>query len=130
MEKRQIISLGRTAEIIVGAGNQVLKLFRDGWSLSSVKKEEKIARTISEAGLPVPAVYGIVEVDGRHGIIYERVDGPSMLNELISKPREPEHFAGLFAKLHAKMHSLEMRGLPSQHRKLEVKIRATEALSK
>lgn len=130
MEKGQIIGLGRTSEILVWDDNQVLKLFRDGWSLSSVKKEEKIARTVSEAGLPVPAVYGIVDVDGRHGIIYERVDGPSMLKELTSKPRELERFAGVFAELHAQMHSLEMRELPSQHRKLEAKIRDAKALSK
>jgi len=127
--KGQIIGLGRTAEIFTWGDDQILKLFRDGWSRSSVEKEEKITRTVYEAGLPAPAVHGIVEVEGRHGIIYERVDGPSMLEELISKPGEAGHFVDIFAKLHAEMHSLEVTGLPSQRRQIEEKIRAAEVLS-
>ena len=110
MRKGQIIGLGRTAEILAWDDDRILKLFRDGWSLSAVKWEENVARTVSDAGLPVPAVHGIMEVDGRHGIIYERVDGPSMLKELISKPEKLEHFANLFAKLHTQMHALQIRG--------------------
>lgn len=129
MRKGQIIGLGRTAEILVWDDNRILKLFREDWSLSSVKWEENVARTVSEAGLPVPAVYGIVEVDGRHGIIYDNVDGPSMLGELVSKPEELEHFASVFAKLHAQMHSLEIRGLASQRQQLEKKIHNAKPLS-
>lgn len=88
-----------------------------------------MARTVFESGYPVPAVYGIVEVHGRHGIVYERVDGPSMLQELMSKPRELEHFAGMFAELHAKMHSSQIKGLSSQHQKLKAKIRNAKPLS-
>lgn len=129
MEKRQVVGLGRTAEILAWDEKQILKLFRDGWSLSSVKWEENVAQTVSEAGLPVPAVYGIVEVNGRHGIIYERVDGPSMLTELISKPEKLEYFANLFAKLHTQMHALQIRGLPSQRQQLKKKIRNAGPLS-
>jgi len=82
MEKAQIIGLGRTAEILAWDNSQVVKLFRKDWSHSAVKWEEKVSRIVSEAGLPVPAVYGIIEVEGRHGIIYDRVHGQSMLKEL------------------------------------------------
>jgi len=128
MGKWQTVGLGRTAEILLWDENQVLKLFRDGWSLSSVKWEENVARKIYEAGLPVPAVFGIVEVDGRYGIIYERVDGQSMLSVLIAKPEKIELFAGMFAKLHTQMHSLELTGFPSQRQQLERKIRNAEPL--
>lgn len=129
MRKGQIIGLGRTAEILVWDDDRILKLFRDDWSLSTVKWEENVARTVSDAGLPVPAVHGIMEVDGRHGIIYERVDGPSMLKELISKPEKLEHFANLFAKLHTQMHALQIRGLPSQRQQLKKKILNAKPLS-
>lgn len=122
MRNSQVIGLGRTAEILVWKKTQVLKLFRDDWSLSAVKWEEQVARTVSEAGLPVPAVHGIVEVDGRHGIVYDRVDGPSMLKELLSNPGKLEHFAGLFAALHADIHSVKIKKLPSQHQRLKEKI--------
>jgi len=129
MGKGQIIGLGRTAEIFAWSDDRVLKLFRDGWSRQSVEKEENIARAVYEAGLPVPTVHGIVEIEGRHGIIYERVDGPSMLEELLSKPGEAGKFVEAFAELHAEMHSLKVTALPSQRRRLEEKIRAAEVLS-
>ena len=128
MSKREIVGLGRTAEVLSWNKNQVLKLFRDGWSLSSVKWEENVARKIYEAGLPVPTVFGIVELNGRHGIIYERVDGPSMQSLLIAKPDKIEHFADMFAKLHSQMHSVELTGLPSQRQRLERKIHNAEPL--
>lgn len=129
MKKGQVIGLGRTAEILVWDENQILKLFRDGWSISSVEWEENVARRVSEAGLPVPAVFGIVKVENRHGIIYEHVDGSSMLQELISKPGELEHLASMFARLHAQMHSLKIKGLPPQRQQLEKKIHNAKPLS-
>ncbi len=114
MEKGQVIGIGRTAEILAWDENKVVKLFRENWSLSSVEWEEKVARLVSEAGAPIPAVHGIVEVKGRHGIIYERVDGPSMLEELMSKTEEIEHFANMYSELHAQIHSLKVKGLESQ----------------
>ena len=129
MKKGQIIGIGRTAEILAWENNQILKLFRKAWSLSPVKWEEKAARTVSEtAGLPVPCVHGIVEVKGRHGILYDNVEGQSMLKELESKPSELEHFASLFAELHAKMHSVRVEDLPSQHQQIEKKILRAEPL--
>ena len=129
MRRRRVIGLGRTAEILVWEDNKILKLFRNGWSLRAVKSEEKVAQIVSEAGLPVPAVYGIVKVECRHGILYDRVNGPSMLKELMSKPEELEDFANLFAELHADMHSVRVGELPSQHQRVEAKIRSAEPLT-
>jgi len=47
----------------------------------------------------------------------------------MSKPEEVKYFAGVFAELHAEMHSREVTGLPSQRRQLEAKIGAAKALS-
>lgn len=128
MRKGQIIGLGRTAEILAWDDDKVLKLFRGDWSPSAVKWEAKVAQTVFEAGLPVPAVYGIVEEKGRHGILYDRVDGSSMLNELTSQPEKLKHYADVFAKLHENMHSVEVEELPSLHQRLEDKIRSVKSL--
>lgn len=128
VKKGQTIGLGRTAEIIAWDNNQVLKLFRKGQTFSAVKEEAKIARAVSDAGLPVPAVCGIVEVRGRHGILYENVDGPSMLKALLSKPDRLTYLASLFAELHAKLHSSKVEKLLSQRQRLEEKIRNAEPL--
>lgn len=41
--------------------------------------EARVARAIHAAGVASPAAGDIVEVDGRRGLIYERLEGPSML---------------------------------------------------
>lgn len=130
MKKGQIIGLGRTAEIMFWDENKVLKLFHEGWALSAVKWEEKTARTISDAGLPVPAVYGIIQLNGRFGILYDHIDGRSMLKDLMSNPSKLDNYATLFARLHAKIHSLQVKELPSQHQRLAKKISLAKSLPK
>jgi hypothetical protein len=75
---------GRTAEIYAWGTNQILKLFRSGWPLAAAEQEAQISRTVHELGLPVPATAGLIEVEGRHGIVFERIDGPSMLQQLLT----------------------------------------------
>ena len=130
MEKGQVLSdSGRTAQVLVWDNNQVLKLFREGFTISHIQKEEKISRTIFEAGLPVPAVHGIVEVKGRYGIVFDRVDGPLMMEEILTKPGELTYLTKLFAELHAKMHAITIPGLSSQRQKLASQIQSAPRLS-
>jgi uncharacterized protein (TIGR02172 family) len=130
LEKGQILSdIGRTAQVITWDNNKVIKLFREGFTFSHIEKEEKISRTVFEVGLPVPAVHGIVEVEGRYGILFERVDGPSMMEEMITKPDELIRLTKLLSELHAKMHTITVTGLPSQRQKLASQIQSAPRLS-
>jgi len=130
LEKGRVLSdSGRTAQVLVWDNNQVLKLFREGFTISRIQKEEKISRTIFEAGLPVPAVHGIVEVKGRYGIVFDRVDGPLMMEELFTKPGEFTYLMKLFAEIHAKMHTITIPGLSSQRQKLVSQIQSAPRLS-
>jgi len=123
------IALGRTAEVYAWEEGQVLKLFQDWFSADGVQYEARIARAVHAAGLPVPAVGEVVEIEGRLGLIYERVDGVSMGEILAAKPWMLPRFARLLAELHADMHASSIApDLPSQHQRLEDKIRAAEAL--
>jgi uncharacterized protein (TIGR02172 family) len=130
LEKGHILSdSGRTAQVLVWDNNQVLKLFREGFTLSHIQKEERITRTIFKAGLPVPAVHGIIEVEGRYGIVFDRVDGPLMMEEMLTKLGELTRLTKLFAEIHAKMHTIMLPGLPSQRQKLASQIQSAPRLS-
>jgi hypothetical protein len=128
--KGQILSdFGRTAQVLVWDNDRVLKLFREGFTISHVQKEERMARTAFEAGLPVPAVHGIIEVEERYGIVFDRVDGPLMMEEMLTKLGELTYLTKLFAEIHAKMHAITIPGLPSQRQKLTSQIQAAPRLS-
>jgi len=123
------IALGRTAEIYAWEEGQVLKLFKDWFSSDGVKYEAQIARAVHTSGLPVPAVGEVVEINGRLGLIYERVAGPSMLEYLLTKPWTFIREARVLAELHADMHASNiLPELPSQRQRLEDKIRSAAVL--
>lgn len=128
MVKGELIGQGRIAEVFAWGEDQVLKLFRARCPADWVEYEAQVARTVHRTGLAVPAVGDVVEVDGRWGIVYERVDGPSMLERLGTQPWTLVRAARLLAELHAAMHACAAPELPSLRQRLESKIRAAEAL--
>jgi hypothetical protein len=73
---------GRTAEIFLWDGDHVLKLYHDWCPSDWVENEARIACAIHDAGIPSPAAGKIVEVNGRRGLLYERINGISMLQEI------------------------------------------------
>jgi aminoglycoside phosphotransferase (APT) family kinase protein len=119
---------GRTAEVFAWKDGQVLKLFLDWVPSVWVETEAKVSRAVYEAGLPAPATEGLVEVNGRRGIVFERVEGPSMLAEFRSKPWKLVRSARQLAELHAAIHALPGAELPANRQRLEGSIRAAQAL--
>ena len=123
------IALGRTAEIYAWEDGWVLKLFYDWFSEESAKIEARLARAVQAAGLPVPAVGEILEIDNRLGLPYRRVDGSSILEQVRAKPWTLPKFSRLLAELQAGMHDNQtVEGLPSQRQRLESKIRQAQGL--
>ena len=133
MKKGPLIGTGRTAEIFAWGDDGILKLFMDWCPHSWIEKEERLSRIVYETGLPVPAVEGIIEVNGRSGIIFERITGRSMpdliMNEMTSNPEGVLPYAEILAELHASIHSFEIPDLPSLRDMIERGIRNARALS-
>lgn len=123
------IACGRTAEIHTWQEGQVLKLFRGWVGPESIEREARIARAIHAGGLPVPAVGEIVRLDGRDGLIYERVDGVPMWESFSRKPWKLLYYARRTAELHVEMHARTIQTeIPSQRQKLVSKIQHAEVL--
>ena len=123
IEKGKQIGLGRTAEIYSWKDGQVLKLYLDKYPFGDAEHEARITEAAHKAGLPVPAVKEVIEVMGRAGIVFERVEGPIMSKAVASKPWRLSHYASMMAELHARMHSCQIPGLPSQREYLKTIIR-------
>ena len=127
------VGQGRTADIYQWDNHQMLKLFHTRWSLSAVEQEAHISRIVQETGLPVPATGGMVEIDGRYGILFERIDGPTMLRQLGAKPWTAISLLHAFADLHVRMHAHtmamgELGELPSQRQQLRQLIQRASPL--
>jgi len=93
------IAEGREAEVYAWSGDAVLKLYRPGY-LGHVAEASALA-TLDNAGL-APRLIGAVDIDGRHGLILERLDGSDTLTLLA---RTPWRFLRL-ARIHAEAHAV------------------------
>jgi aminoglycoside phosphotransferase (APT) family kinase protein len=123
-----LLALGRTAEVYAWQEDQVLKLFYAWCSPDSVQHEIEIGRAIAAMALPTPKLVGALEIEGRHGILYERVEGPSMLKQCNSKPWLVFRFARQLADLHAEIHSHNGDGLPPVRPSLRWEIEQVDSL--
>ncbi len=117
---RVVVGEGRTAEVLAWGEGRVLKLYREGFRREGAATEARVTRLVHEAGLAAPAVFdgsgpdGLVDVEGRAGIVYERIDGVSMLREMAQRPWRLRSYCRTFARLHAEMHATRIPALPSQ----------------
>lgn len=128
--KGAIIGKGRAAEVFAWGDGQALKLFRNpATPVAEVEREFHTTAAVHKAGLSAPAVDRMVEVEGRPGIVFERIEGPTMSQAMLGAPFSLFQMAGGMAELHAAMHSCELPDLPARRDRLEFGIRAAEALT-
>jgi tRNA A-37 threonylcarbamoyl transferase component Bud32 len=73
------IGEGAYAEAYAWAPGQVIKLFKHGTPRRMPWFEARMIRAVLAAGVPVPEVFGEVTLDGRFGIVLQRLDGPTLL---------------------------------------------------
>lgn len=97
---------GRTAEIYSYGDGKVLKLFFSTIPQSWSGREADIGQYIQDAELPVPKVFQCLTVNNRNGVVYERIDGPTLLNQLGRMPWKAGPYARLLASLHARVHQV------------------------
>ncbi|MFQ6012895.1 MAG: phosphotransferase family protein [Thermoplasmata archaeon] len=121
--------MGRTAEILAWGDGLVLKLLYEGFPPQMAEDEARVTGSLHELGLSVPRVEGVTEVDGRPGVIFERVDGPSMLAQVTRAPWPVSRAARRLADLHAAMHVRRQPDLPRLRDALERRIQNAPGLT-
>jgi tRNA A-37 threonylcarbamoyl transferase component Bud32 len=72
------IGEGAFSEVYAWAPGQVIKLFKPGVPRWMPRHEARMIRAVRAAGLPVPEMFGEVTLDGRSGIVMQRLDGPTL----------------------------------------------------
>lgn len=129
MEKGISIGQGRTAEIFLWGEKAVLKLFRANLHSSVADSEIRVNELLRHLPVPAPRMLDVVEVEGRRGIVFERVEGESMLKQLLRRPWQVGRFASILAELHVKMHQAACDTLPPQKAYWEGQIRGVKQLT-
>jgi thiamine kinase len=100
------------AEVFAYGEGRVLKLDRPEWDGVSAFESDVITR-VAGAGLPVARSHGVVTIDGRCGVVLDRVEGRSLLEELQeSSVPQAERLAERFSALQACINETVVDGLP------------------
>ena len=90
------IARGNTSDIWAWSKQSVVKVLRPGIPEHWATMEAETLARVHAAGLPVPESEGVVDFDGRPGIVMERIDGIAMWERI---KREPATVAGLIEQL-------------------------------
>jgi Ser/Thr protein kinase RdoA (MazF antagonist) len=130
VEKGALIGAGRTADVYAWGDEQVLKLYQEWMPLRAIEREFETTRLARQAGLPVPAAEKMLQLDGRLGIVFERIVGKSMLKILEARPWQLVSIAHLLADYHARMHACSLPPkAPGQREQIEQGIAWAKDLS-
>jgi Ser/Thr protein kinase RdoA (MazF antagonist) len=118
----ELLAEGRTAEVFAYGEGRVLKLDRPDWNGLSAF-EATVLVDLAAAGLPVARAHGTVTVDGRSGVILDRVEGPSLLQVLSDAgPDEIDRLASRFVALQLQLNATTVGGLPDLVPRLRAEI--------
>jgi aminoglycoside phosphotransferase (APT) family kinase protein len=104
LEGKQLLASGWTSDVYTWDEGRVLKLHGEWMPAFLADWEWKNSRAVHAMGLSAPAVFEQVEVAGRRGIIFERLDGVSLFRHVESRPWLIFGAARQLADLHAKIH--------------------------
>ena len=100
LQRGSLLGQGRTAEVFAWGNDKVLKLFYSWFPQWPIEYEADVGRAVYETGVPAPKVYGVIDCDGRKGIIYQRIFGRSLIRHMEEKPWKIGRFARELAALH------------------------------
>jgi Ser/Thr protein kinase RdoA (MazF antagonist) len=114
-----LIGEGREAEVFALDDARVLRLARDACFEPTLHAEHDALVAAAAAGAPVPRVFERVSVDGRPGLVLERLVARNLLLEIGERPWRVWSIGRELGRLHARVHrAAAPESLPSVHARL------------
>lgn len=121
-------------------GSKVVKLAKPNTITAALEAELHHCRIASACGLPVPKPYDLVNVEGRAGIVFERIDGETIMKRFVEKAVEQSKLpefrptgdfvnARITAQLFHQIHSHSVDHMPSQRENIKHNIVEEQYLS-
>ncbi|GAA0359458.1 aminoglycoside phosphotransferase family protein [Bacillus horti] len=111
MQMGQLVGRGRTADVYDWSEREVVKVFHH---LGAAEYEANNARIINQMGLSIrtPEVVSVIKVDdGREAIVYEKIEGQTMLRLMEATQESLTYYGKLLAEIHAALHEREAEEL-------------------
>ncbi|MCL2717922.1 MAG: phosphotransferase [Lachnospiraceae bacterium] len=121
INKMTLIGSGAQADIYLYE-NKAFKIYKNNYMEDEARCEADLQKKAQRAGLPVPLVYDVTDVDGRCAIIMEYIQGKPVGEMLLENMEKAYEYLSLSVDLQIEIHKIHANGFPSQISKLENKI--------
>ncbi len=102
-----LIALGRTSDVYEYGRGSVVKVPRPGVPAAWAAIEAEITTAVHSNGLPTPAVLGLEIVEGRESVVFERIDGQSMWQQVRDGGRSVTSVAVELAEIQLALHGAD-----------------------
>ncbi len=122
VKHRPVMSRGATGTVYALDDQRIVKVFPAGYPMSKIVDEFKKASLFHSRNLPSPRCYGIVQVDNRFGLVFERVYGISLTKAVLQKPHKMEFYIKRMVQLSKRIHAADVAGFgldSAKHQYLE-----------
>lgn len=95
----------------------ILKVYRENWTLEDVQKEREKSQDAFLKGLSTAISYDVVKCGESFGIVYEMIDAKTLEQTILDDPENMEEYSRRFAEFVKEQHRIEIDA-PSfkQHR--------------
>ncbi|TYP73233.1 phosphotransferase family protein [Paenibacillus methanolicus] len=130
MRKGQLLGVGNTARVYEWGASEAIKIFhlREG-AREEAMKEARNAEIVSRLSVKAPRFSGMIEYEGKTCLLYEKVEGPTMLEYIQPTKSDVTEYARLMAQLQAELHAAEFDVRPNLKFELAARIRHTPVIA-
>lgn len=108
----EFLAEGRMSQVYLLKDKRVLKLLHETVPDDKVDDELRRCQLVAEAGVRTPRALGVVEVDGRRGIVFEWAGDADLMNAKLQNPLNVASGARFMAEVQRKYLRCEALELP------------------
>lgn len=129
MKDLKLLAEGRTAQVFDWKDDTVLKLFFDWFPEKYINIEYNRNIVIRDYDIPAPKLLDRIEIEGRIGLIFEKLQGETLLKHVLKKRILFMKYAQIMSKLHYDIHKIDIPNLPPVQDFLKMCIENVDELS-
>jgi len=124
------VATGRTSALYALGTDSVVKVPRPEVPDQWLQLEAELTIAVRKAGVPAPEVRDVVRWNNRIAVVFERVDGPSMWQQILADPASAPRHATDLVHIHAEVLAMGVpSGLPDFVDRMQRKIAQAEQLT-
>lgn len=126
----QLLGVGNTASVFEWGTNEVIKIFHlQENAREEAMKEARNAEIVNRLPVKAPRFSGMTEYEGKTCLVYEKIEGPSMIAYIQPTQSGVTDNARLMAQLQAELHAAQLDARSNLKLELAARIRYTAGIA-